>query len=780
MLIHLSEALKTALSHVPLLFGLWFGPTGSITYDLSGRVLKPDGQPATEAIVYVYRSGQEHDLKPHVRNRAAVGHDGAFALKRLRWDRAFHHGTRDHVIAIADGFGLACWSDPSVADTKAQAVLRLAQAATLTGVVIDECHEPVAGAEVVVHRLRFRRGPSTDWAGIGFATGTALPGLKVTTGEGGRFSVRHLPRVLDGQLSLQVCHRDLSLARRDIPLRDVAKPITILLRSGGRVEGRITHEDTGKPGDGARVAVWGPVGSPKGPSLSLSTTAGSDGRYAIARLPEGEYALRVLPQPDADWAPPPRTSVSVTAGQTTRESDLVLLKGQVIRGHVTDAASGEGVPRTEVRANGRPGEYRAVTGDDGAFGIRCAPGTYRVRVATAPPGYAQPSWREQSKVTVLSAEDVRDVELKLSKGLTIVGKVVDSQGELVPRAKLCPFQEFGYYVAATADDRGVFRLTDVSPDASFDLYVVDDRFERGVGAHVTAGEHRTDDLVVQLSPMSRVSGRVVDDRGEAQAGVLVFLYERQGQGVHEREALRTDPRGRYEFRVVPGMEVCTRAGGDDDSRMSVPIKTAAGVRHALPDIVYRPWCMTTVSGRVTDRAGSTIPEARVALWIDQDRWTTTANVRGEFRFDRVPAKGEFVSVSAADPDGRCKGRATVNLTQSRTQLTVALGEATDAFGRVMDERGQPVSDASVRVFVRIDEHGHGNVHRTTTDRQGTYRVCRLMSGCQAIATVSAQGYGRARSQSRMLTSGRAQSLGELVLPRPEVERVSPGQPGARR
>lgn len=156
----------------------------------------------------------------------------------------------------------------------------------------------------------------------------------------------------------------------------------VVLHSG--VAGQVTDAGSRAPVAGARVEVA---------ELGWATTTDTDGRYQL-RLHPGEYTL-VFSAFGYEGTTAPGTDVD-EGRVTTVDAALVPMPTGSIRGTVTLAESGHGVPGVEVDLPGTP-VPAVTTGSDGAYTIhRVPPGTYPV---VASPGTLRAPRAQEVTVT---------------------------------------------------------------------------------------------------------------------------------------------------------------------------------------------------------------------------------------------------------------------------------------------------------------------------------------------------------------------------------------------
>jgi len=345
---------------------------------------------------------------------------------------------------------------------------------------------------------------------------------------------------------------------------------TLRLPRHGTLHGRVVDED-GVPLAGARVALA--RGSLAG-EATLATTA-ADGTFA-ARLPS------TLAFVFAEMRGHGRSQPLQVRGMDAEEPpvELVLARATTtVRGVVTDDANrpiagarvGVGFSPPPARPSGysEPVRPPALTTDaHGRFTAEDIPPGEGVVMASAP-GFAsgaQPFVAELGQVT--------EVNLTLHAGTRVVGCVRTADGAPVRDARV--LRGAGARPLVTGRD-GAFSL-DVSPGH---VTVEAQHARLGVARaelDLATGETATLDLI--LDELLVVAGRVVDARGDPQAGLWVTAFERTPLPV-----VPTDADGR--FRLIgcaPGpVRVEVRA---DEPFRGLPLATTeAEAGQPVPDLV---------------------------------------------------------------------------------------------------------------------------------------------------------------------------------------------------
>ena len=232
--------------------------------------------------------------------------------------------------------------------------LRLARAGRLTGRVLDEKGQPMAGVSVSATTAAGRSTASDELTVLLgtlplAAEAAGLPGQTMgkqgkmrtaTTDPKGRFLIDEMP---PGRLRVDVTHPDrLPVRREPIQLAPGGRQDLgdIALQSGALLAGKVLDE-AGRPIEGARVEARP---NAKGPPVRMASD--HDGNFSL-RVPGGDYAL-VAAAPAR--APGSWFAVHAVPGEPSRPIELRLPRADgSIEGYVRDT-SGKPVPKVNVSA----------------------------------------------------------------------------------------------------------------------------------------------------------------------------------------------------------------------------------------------------------------------------------------------------------------------------------------------------------------------------------------------------------------------------------------------
>ena len=428
---------------------------------------------------------------------AASGGDGSFEITGLesrRYTLSVNHpewAPAESSIDVPEG------EDPP------EQTIRLTRGGALTGTVRDAAKQPVADKRIRVSQE------------------TGSTSRQATTGTDGRYSFDKLPagtysvmRTPDGNVftmsNIGLKPAEVRDGETTVVDFDEAAKITVsgrVLRSGKAVS------------EASLVFLAGAEGGI--PTEFKGAESDAEGRYQVGLDKAGPY--QVMVQVGGRFAGSGNPMTIQVPDQPAVTQDIVV-PGNGVAGRVID---GEGKPVSGaiVRARREGGEESSLFGSmdssepDGAWRIDgLEPGTYRITASAS--GYKN---TERYPITV-GADDAPGVELRLERGRSFRGRVVDPMDRPMSRAMVLvapagvtemSFSDF------TSDINGVF-ATAAPGDGALDITA----FVDGYGAarakgFVPSGESEEPEITLRLTPGGRVRVLVTGTDGKPVAGARI-------------------------------------------------------------------------------------------------------------------------------------------------------------------------------------------------------------------------------------------------------------------
>ena len=635
-LLHLLYSMKLFLR---TLCALLLTAATSHAVPVTVRVADANGQPVAGARVeYVDYANLKNDnkvLPAPTTARTAI--DGTLALD-LRGTPAPENP--DEVQAQNEGapeLGVARAYVPGYGATNivlraGDNLLKLRPPAQVQGVVRDANGAPIAGAKVVLRNVETTESGIADWnAGYGLEPLSAL-----TNAQG----VWKMEGLAQGYANF-IASAPAKVAQK-VTLFVGEKPAAvppIVLPPAGTIKGRILDAD-GQPVPGVQIGWDGGYGS-----YGATFYSGQNGNFALTDAPLDNNILSFFSD-KPDWMGVTRRVEAALEkpGEIVDVGEVRAGKGVVISGEVRDKNSDAPLPNFRLRFG-----YKVLrTGANGRFEGRVKSSTNSV--------FLYDDYLSSSKFPEIAPNAERfDVgEITVERGIRLRFDLRDETGRAAPDARV--------RLQSTNIESVIHQRDSVDDGQSstvWPLPIADYSIE-GLGVwqviepktvSVSASDaNAVRTLTIrlrQLEPL-RVSGRVVDTRGEPVAGADVQIGI---EGVDYFNALsRKDGLWQLEVPVKNGVPILGKVqaqsfqltSGGEITRDGAPENNwrAADIVMARTDIA--------LAGRVLDQNGAPVSGARVG-WDDKSQFQSVAvDNQGKFEIKGLPNVPTTIFASSSD------------------------------------------------------------------------------------------------------------------------------------
>ena len=633
------------------------------------------------------------------------GHPAAFvrAAKDGSWTVALSSKAEGRVRAAAPGYlPVAAGASRAPAPGPVLALSpRPAGGRTASGVVLDEGGRPVEGAAIA---LVSSESPMT-----------------ARSDPQGRFT----SQLSEGSWDLRAgAPGFVATIVRGIVVRPGRGPVdlgTVVLRRGAALEGQVV-DLRGKPVAGCHVAILPASGitpdrfaAAGAGEESRETLSEADGGFTITGLPEGQPVnVRVWSE---GYASAILRGIQVPAERLLR---VTLSPASRISGRIVDE-SGAPVTQAQVMAvpEGPGGGGAAETLDeDGGFVIEnVAPG--RFTLAVAAPGFL-PARRQG--IEVVAGNDVTGLEVVVSKGAVVEGRVTTAQGRPLAGARLrvMPTKEAGNLLLAAvglpeavADGDGAYRLEGVAEGTR--SIVAEERDHPKV-VQTLAVQPGSNHLDFQLPEGREVSGKVTDPQGQPVPGAEVSLASRSGVW-----PATTGPDGGFRMTGVPegAYRLLAEKAGWAPARSPEEIQVAGG---PVEGLVVRLDRGGAIVGRISGLGFEELSRVQISATNSTGGQLGRVDYQGSYRIEALPP-GEWIVEALLQGNRRAVGRAQLAPGQSQASLDLEFGGGLTLSGVVL-QREQPVAGA----MVTVQSPNGGLLHGARSGPDGRFRVEGLDAG----------------------------------------------------
>jgi RNA polymerase sigma factor (sigma-70 family) len=520
-----------------------------------GRVLDPDGKPVPDALVLVYAAFKQVHDGPFQFELSSTGvpqtdASGRFRLDAIRTSSSIHEETV--AVAIAPGFG-AGWVDldPDADQPTADITLRPEQ--VIQGRLFDIHGRPIRGVRISVETMgRLVRDPEGDpdddafegpaFVGLGHVKDVPAWPHAVLTDAEGRFNVRGTGRNLRVVLLIDDPRFALQRINVDTDGAPSSKPVVVAVKPARIIVGRVLAADTEKPIANAVVTAFGGNFVETDVLGRFRARAESSDRYVLGVFaPPGQPYLDVRTE-EAEWP----------KGAIEHRVDLVLPRGVVIRGKVTEEGSGRPIPGTMLGYLSRPsrapqfeaGFGRARAGPDGSFELAVSPKSNHLIALGPSEDYVLqeagermiqeggPGGRRLYAHAFIAYDreaggDARNVHVVLRRSSPVKGRVIDPKGQPVQEALMVsrillmssglPSRSWqGDYHGHVRNAR--FELHGLATDRETTIIFLEPERKLGTVVNLSAKSGSGGPITVRLDPCGKAKARLVDPAGKPIAG----------------------------------------------------------------------------------------------------------------------------------------------------------------------------------------------------------------------------------------------------------------------
>lgn len=473
-------------------------------------------------------------------------------------------------------------------------------------------------------------------------------------------------------------------------------PVIVRLRRGAELAVEVVSAAGHEPIAGAEVELRG--------LAHRRASTGAGGEAELAGIPPGSYQLTARAPGFA------RASAWIFIGsEGARRRRLELSPGAAVSGVVIDPG-GEPVAGARVVWAGMSDWTMfaserfdaAVTDAAGRFRIDALPaGSFRfiARHPELAPGTSEP-------IALDGTSERTGVEIRMSRGATLTGRVVDGDGAAVPFARVRVRQkvagmQFERPRQTTADGGGRFEMKSL-PIAAVEVVATSDQAASELEVvRLSAAGARDVELVLDVDGV--IAGVVVDGEGEPIGGAQVWADPDLDSGdapaimaLRPRPTALTDAGGRFRFAGLPNGTYSLRAaspGRSDPARAMLRDDVDARVGDREVRIVLP--ADGALRGRVIFAGG----EPATLFTVGLGGWGVdfpVASVDGRFAIDGLPPDGDVrVVIRGPGFTERVIDGVAIEPGAARDLGDVEVRRGRSISGRVIDSSGQPVAGATV-------------------------------------------------------------------------------------
>ena len=591
------------------------------------QIQGPDGKPVAGAQVRVQEvSGRWFDRKAQAPRDLKSDENGALSLETKLSLAAPKEkfGPQNFAMArvVAPGFAVG-----AATLKEGDNVIALVPSVALSGVVLDENQQPVAGAILRLTALRFLDDETKK--SVALSDDLAL---ETTSDAEGKWRFEALPPGAVASFEA----RDARYQSQSFDLATSQSAPPIFVRRGVTIRGRILAPD-GKGAPDVQFYVGDAQNQPR---------TDAQGRFEVSGLKPGSVPLQIIGGSGRNlpFFLPFKPIEGLRAGETRDIGDWQALPGVRVKGRVVDAAQ-KPIEGASVRVWGR-GDGEGTTDKTGAFDFPAQPDASVSTISA--PGFVQ----KQRNNVPEAVKGVIDLDITtLQRGQKITGTVKNQAGAPVANVRLMATHN-NINEWASSDAKGEF----VFDGLEIGTYKIKSQGEKLVSSaqfSVAATGNQPIALVIEgntpadapdAPTSTQVEARVTDENGQPVAGAQVALRLKMAGGSYSDMSAISDMDG-----VLRGIV------GRENGEMAVTEVFRPGFVAGKSDLKLENgvWsgqiALQTrglfLRGRVVDAAGQPLPNVAVGLSTGYQLPVSTG-ANGEFALADAPQSG--VTLFASD------------------------------------------------------------------------------------------------------------------------------------
>jgi hypothetical protein len=635
----------------------------------------------------------------------------------------------------------------------------------LTGMVVSGSGIAVSQAEVAVVQPNGGGGMGFSWRSRMESAGQADPVIaKTLTGADGKFTLELKD---PGIFYVRARAKDWAPHYRDNVFIGAGADTEVKIALTRGVEiGGIVLDATGRPLPGAAVSLFPNSRNWMSQVKELQKTD-ADGRFEFRIEPRTDrYQMMVSPQDGVD------VNKQFTL-PLNEELVIQLPGGATLKGRVVDADTSQAIANADIivslrgpGANQWQGAYqKAITTDSyGVFRL-VGVGTDGLHsLAVSARGYAHfvgsgwsrdAAWQQMSKLKFVAGQEANLGDIPLKRGRIVEGTVRDADTqEPIPGATVT-LQD---WILGNKDFKtgaeGRYRVEDIGDRVSLSAKApgyIDERTGGWGGQPLEPGQDVvTMDFELRLA--GTVSGTVKTSTGEPVARALVRLRSAaQGRGAWMGEMrlreyyTHTDAEGKFVIEGVPPVDLKAEAStpgfnaGESEAKKLEP-----GMK--LDDLHIKLVNSATVTGVVVSRGGGMVANARVTIAKKAgddmgSRWralaggtTVFTDDKGRFTAEDVPVGDIMMRVEAEEHAIQTTYKNGVKPGETVTGIKVTLKPALTITGKLLDEKGEPMTMAWVRArqISAADGEPSSQLLGARVQQDGTFSVNNIAEGTYSL------------------------------------------------
>lgn len=486
-----------------------------------------------------------------------------------------------------------------------------------------------------------------------------------------------------------------------------------------------------------------------------TTTTDSNGDFILNGLPDGSKAYLMIAAPG--YARQDVVNSDINAG--TDGLLLKLKKGGRVEGWAILHETGKLMQGARIYAQTSGSRAESITDENGNYVLDNLPeGSYTITASQYSQDFEyfkkkQIDWIGIPKnyVRVMAGETVKGVNIELTEGVIVSGKVTDRDtNEPIPNQRVglsLETQRTGY--EAYTDQNGIYSIRAIPGKAQIYVQAKD-------GYLVTPSKPEYLDFDTRNIIIPEGKGLANVDfqlrKGFTFTGTVLSPEGKPVDGAEIKDRMhsskicgRSDENGKFTASGIvegkPGEKLMIEARQETlQLRSYLELEPKPGLD---VNIIMEKYDLTAISGGVVDKQGNPIPSAKISIQrfkdVMRDRGPSTtfgytANNAGIYNIYGIIVGDEYGVIAEASGYPKFQTEKFIAKADMRMKDIILISEGRFLEGTIKDTNGNPVADADVNLYRQMD------IYRS--DVNGHFRIDGLKDAVVYYVSINHPSYGK--------------------------------------
>jgi hypothetical protein len=616
---------------------------------------------------------------------------------------------------------------------------------TIQGTVLNDEGAPIPEASVFA--VSWRQGGGEQAMDM-----TRSRSSQTLTDETGVFTIGYV-QVRPSAIDYKLMASAPGYANTVTPFLTVGSDnVEITLRPGQELTGIVIDAKTKEPVPNIKVSQDGTK-----VLNQVSDSTDMKGRFTLANITPGSHQLSIEHKSYILTEGTP--AVKVLEDAPTDPVTLEVITGGIVVGRAIEIESNEGVPGARIQLGSRDNRAKRINKDvttdaNGHFRMEGLPtGSYQIRqndvrgfARTTPPESLFNNNGQTQVIQVTASDAPANVILYYTKGIQIIGKVVDVENKPIDGVSVSGYSternENGGRTQNSdrTDEKGLFVLSGFKPNQTIQIQANKSSFSGTQLEPINLQSSTVTDYSITLRQGASVEGLIRDRNGNPMpSGVVEF-----SQNESRRHRANLDGQGNFKIQGVKSgtYKILFAAARNSNEKRKLLDTVSLGEGQQLAGLQYQVDidASRTISGTITNARGEPV-QASISARSRDHGTNATADESGHYELIGLLDGDYQLSVSHAEYTRQSrKGIKTpsvgINFTlQGRATIS---GTVTDA------STGEPIPAFELVLVASTKRYTFGSStgqYKTFNDSDGQFNYANIETDSNSRKLfVNAKGY----------------------------------------